>query len=145
MLRASGNKFRKGDIVKCLRDKSLGSGSILEFGSEETIIYVGSNEWITEFTPFAIVLFGKERKFIALKELIKASKVETYESLCLGDLIVFGKLKRFSGVIIDKALRNSKRQSVVDKTITVLVGAKKKKLAVTQDITIIQRFSECSS
>lgn len=139
MQAASTRRWRRGNIVRCLRDPSLGTGVITSIDTEHIIIYLGHNEWMTEHVPFALVSFGSNTKNIRLKDLIHDRNVTMYESLRPGDLIIMGKSKVMNALVLDVAKCRGNRASVTNVSVTVLENGVKKKLAVRRDIALIHR------
>ena len=116
-------------------------GKITSIGTETTIIYLGQNEWMTEYVPFASVTFETCEKRVPLKELIKEKRVRLYESLRPGDFIVFGKLKQARALVLHVFERRRRgRPYVTDIRVLVLEDGIKKSLSVQQDVTVIQRM-----
>lgn len=140
MLGASIKRFRRGDNVRCLHDPSLGIGCILAIATDVTVIYLGKNEWVTEYVPYASVSFGSHEQNIPLKELIRDERVALYESLRPGDFITFGKVKRARALVLRVEPRRGRRPYVTALRVVILTDGIKRNLSVKQDVTIIQRM-----
>lgn len=142
MLGHSNRRFRLGEKVRCLHDPSIGVGKIIFLGTETTIIYLGRNEWITEYIPFATVLFDSETRQVPIKKLIKDKDIRLYESLRVGDLITLGKTKQTHALVLAVVKRkNVNNRHVTESRVFVLEGGLKKSLSISKNIFIAQRLT----
>ena len=142
MHQASARRFKRGDRVRCLRDPSRGEGVVEHVGVETTLIYLGRNEWLTEYVPFATVAFNAIRLDVRLDDIVKSQQVELYESLQPGDLVIYGKRKQARGIVIQVKKRRGRRPYVTDHSVIVVEGGSKKSLPLRHDILIIRRVTE---
>lgn len=127
----------------CLKDPTLGEGVVLHIESDRTIIYLGHNEWLTEFVRFAVVEFAHGRENVLLKDLIMSEQVRIYESLRPGDFIVYGKRKQAPAIVLQVATRKrTRRPYISDVCVIIIEDGIKKRLSLRREIVSVKRVLE---
>ena len=143
MPNASTRRFRRGERVRCLHDPDMGVGRISSLGTETMVIYLGQNEWMAEYAPFASVSFDTGECQIPIKELVRDRSVRLYESLRPGDLLVVGRVKQSRVLVMGVVKRRrTGRQYVTPARVVILEDGMKRSLSVKQDVKVIQRMTD---
>lgn len=138
---ASIKKFKIGDEIIYFKEPELGPGRILEIGIDHIVIYLGRNEWVTEYISYASVQFKGLIKIVLLKDIIKHSTVLLFESLQPGDLITIGKIKKTRAIVVNVCeVKKSQKKNISTLKVRVFDGFKKFFLPIKKEIEIIQRI-----
>lgn len=137
-------RFKEGDVVLCTAPSVTygqvsGHGIIRSIDVEKTIIYLGKNEWLTEYTTYASVEFVDGIKNIKLADLITASQVKLYDSLRPGDFVVYGKRKQARGLVLSVNLRPTWKNYIIMNRVIILEDGIRKTLPLRHEIISINR------
>lgn len=125
MVSSIQQRFKVGDEVFDLSTSDeFNVGTIEDISCLDVVVMSGEIDVVTH----ACVKFTDCSRFIPLNKLVSKTQIELYESLCIGDLVVYGKKKYACGIVIDIVKKKSKRRSITKHTVYVLEGGVKKQL-----------------
>lgn len=133
--------MKRGDNVICTHAPELGVGSIEFIDTEEMIIYLGRNEWLTEFVKFASVAFLTHTENVKVSDLVRSDHVMLYDSLRPGDLVVYGKRKHAYGIVLNVFPRPMQKLHVTCNSVEILENCTRKVLLLKHEILSVQRSS----
>lgn len=141
--RVKKRKFKKGDVIYSIREPWLGKGIVKSINVDETLLYLGKNEWLTEYVTYAIVAYQNSDKACKLQDIVNAKQVELYNSLKPGDLIFHGKKKNVCGVVIATLDKRHDLRSVATQSVWVLENFTKRLLSIRSMIIDVRRNEDC--